>query len=376
MSYNRKIKSSIPAIVSVLLLCTNCSKTVQKESGVASIENLYASGMEKLKKNDLKGAEGDFQSIIKRDRNSPLGYTGIALIALKRSDFKPSLFAINRALQLDPDFADAYIVQGRIFTILKKSTWFQDAAASFNRAIALDPGSDRALYYYGELYLASYMFGRAEEYYDRAMKLQGSYKDSAAAKLTFIRKITEVAPVSRVGKIHVVDGAIDRAELCTLLIEELKIKELLEQYNMPLFEQFYTLDFRLKKDKIYIPADVTSHPRKQWIIDIVPLRIPDLSMLPDDKFYPDRTVTRAQLAVISNAIQHLLRGDKNESENSIEEEPFISDVRADFYAFDAIVYCVASGIMQTGDSGTFHPNDTVSGLDTIRILRKLRLMFE
>lgn len=371
-----KTYNVITIIAGVLLFYTGCSKSVQKESGIASIESLYTSGVEKLTKNDQKGAEGDFRTIISRDRKSPMGYIGIALVELNRSEFKQGLLAVNRAIQCNPNFADAYVVQGRILSAQKKGSWFQDALESFDRAIVLDPGSDKALFYCGESYLTHFAFKLAEHNFDRALQLQGAYKDSASVKLAFVRKIIEVNPVSMEGRRLVVDSTIDRSELCTLLVEELKIKELLELYNMNLFQQLFTMNFKLKKENIFIPADVSSHPRIQWIADIVPLNIPDLSVLPNHKFYPDRTVTRDQLAVVVHGIQQLLSGDTEKTMQHTPEGPVFSDVRSDYYAYDAIKFCAGNGIMQPDSSGAFHPYDTVSGIETFRTIRNLQTKFK
>jgi len=360
------------AIAGVLLMCIGCSQSVLKESGFAPLESLYASGMDKLRKNDQKGAEEDFRAIIKRDRKSPMGYTGIALVELNRSEFRQGLLAINRVVQQNPDFVDAYIVLGRILTEQKKKAWFRDSIEAFEQALNRDPDNNNALYYCGESYLANYAFDRAEQYFNRALQQQGALKDSASAKLAFVTQIIKAGPVSKEGKHLIVDTTIDRAELCVLLIEELKIKELLKLYRLSFFQELFTLDFKLKKENISIPADVQSHPRRQWIVDSIPLQLPDLSILPDHKFYTDRPVTRAQLAVIVHGVHRLLSDSTEVSEGRVVDESVIPDVRSDYYAFEAIKFCVGNGVMQPGSSGAFRPYDTVSGLETIRTIRNLQ----
>ena len=362
----------IAAIAGVLLFCTGCSQSVRKESGFASFESLYTSGMDKLRKNDQKGAEEDFMAILNRDRNSPMGYTGIALVELNRSEFRQGLLAINRVVQQNPDFVDAYIVLGRILTEQKKKAWFRDSIEAFEQALNRDPDNNNALYYCGESYLANYTFDRAEQYFNRALQQQGALKDSASAKLAFVTQIIKAGPVSKEGKQLVVDDTIDRAEMCVLLIEELNIKELLKLYRLSFFQELFSLDNKLKKENIFIPADVQSHPRRQWIVDSIPLQLPDLSILPDHKFYPDRTVTRAQLAVIVHGVHRLLSDSTVVSEGHGVDESVIPDVRSDYYAFEAIRFCVGNGVMQPEISGTFRPYDTVSGLETIMTIRNLQ----
>jgi hypothetical protein len=46
-----------------------------------------------------------------------------------------------------------------------------------------------------------------------------------------------------------------------------------------------------------------------------------------------------------------------------------NDVRSDFYAFNAIALCVEMGIMKVSGDGNFNPDEPISGIDTVLMLR-------
>ena len=116
---------------------------------------------------DLNKALGYFNEAIQRDPNFPLAYAGAAQcyapmiwLGFRRGDdatFSEWRHFVSRALELDPDMADAFVSQAALRTF--EWNW-SGAEQSFHRAIALNPNDPLAHIWYG-FFLSA--LGRVEE---------------------------------------------------------------------------------------------------------------------------------------------------------------------------------------------------------------------
>ena len=96
----------------------------------------------------------------------------------------------------------------------------------------IDPESQKALFYCAECYMKKYDYVTASDYYRRAAEKTGELKNNAEKRLNLISRILRANPVSESGKKIMLKENIDRYDLCVLLVEELKIIELLAK-NRP-----------------------------------------------------------------------------------------------------------------------------------------------
>jgi TolB-like protein/Flp pilus assembly protein TadD len=114
-----------------------------------------------------------YQKAIELDPRYALAYAGIAdsssFLYMYREATAANLQAAEeasrRALQLDPNLAEAHAAYGLAVSLRNK---WDDAAASFERALELDPRSFEAAYFYGRASLARGDFEKAEEMFGRA----------------------------------------------------------------------------------------------------------------------------------------------------------------------------------------------------------------
>ena len=75
----------------------------------------------------------------------------------------------NKALMLDPNLSEAYASRG---LVMSTSGRHGDAVAAFDRALALDPGSREAHYFYARHLFAQGDFERAAGHYTRAADIR------------------------------------------------------------------------------------------------------------------------------------------------------------------------------------------------------------
>ena len=348
------------------------AETESKEAEIAALKGHFVQGMQKLDQNDLKTAEEEFNKAIQLNKKSPYGYTGMAFLEMTRSNYKKALKHVGKALKYDKNFVAAYAAKGRIITVRKHGTkWFEEALIPFGKALSLDSDNQMVLFFVAECYLKAQQHQVALEYLEKALEHDGYYTKKAQERQTLVTKIIRAKLLSERGGYIALDDKIDRSDLCILINNELRLKELLNLQRFSLFEEIYNSDYK-PKEKIKIPPDLTNNNGKDDVLDIIALHITDIDIYPNGYFFPDRVVTRAQFAMVIQEIMVMVKDDPTLGTRYIGADSPFSDVHPDYYAFNAIVLCVEKGIMETDtEAGLFGTNGTVSGSDAILMFRAL-----
>ena len=165
---------------------------------------------------------------------------------------------------------------------------------------------------------------------------------------------------------------INRADLCVLLIEEFKLKKILENRRPELFKKLFTTDATFKTRFEKIISEIGHNRAKNSMLEIIEIGIPFLDLYPDGSFYPDRPVTRGIISVVAQSILVMVTDDPNLSTKYIGITSPFNDVHSNYYAFNAINLCIDKGIMEFPEDGNFKPESTVSGIEAVLFLRALQ----
>lgn len=354
----------------VIVILFGCSQSVKKESTVDTPKDHYNNGMQKLETNDLKNAETEFLRAVELDKNSPMGYTGLAFIELSRSNYKIALKHANKAIKKDGNFVDAYIAKGYTIASRKRGDrWFEEALKPFKKALSIEPENEKALFYLAECYDEAQKYTQALEYYSKTSRKNGTFAEQADERIAFVKKLMKAELLSDKGRIIARSDRINRADFCVLLIEELKLKNLLRHNRPELFEKIFREDFTLKTRKINVKSEVENNKAKEWILEIIQIDIPFLDLFPDGNFYPDRLVTKSLFTVVIQGVLALVNDNPTLSTKYIGIDSQFNDIHPDYYAFNAVNLCIEKGIMCFPENGSFNPDSTVSGIDAILMLR-------
>jgi tetratricopeptide (TPR) repeat protein len=330
----------------------------------------YQTGMQKLAQNDLAGAETLFTETIDRGKGMPHGHTGMAYLMLARTNYRGALGHADDALEIDPAFVDALAARGRILTLRKRGDWRREALEPLNAALEKTPDDHRARYYLGELHLDSGEYGRALAAYDAAASGTGPFAEAAAERQRIIGPFVENPPRTDGTLGLLLDDKIDRAGLCALLEEDMGIAGLLRQQRPEIHRRLFTQTIGVDVSA-FSPPDVRKHRYETCVREVLPLDLYDLRVLPDGRFYPDRLITRAQLAVVIQSVLVLVSDDELHATRFVGASSPFPDVRSDIYAFNAIMLCIDQGIMRADQStGAFQPDDPVSGFTALSALRR------
>ena len=164
-----------------VVLSEDEKKAIEKvKTGNVEAYDYYLRGRKSFhqyRRTSLETARQMFSRAIEVDPNYALAYAGIAdccsilytYFDARESNLKQADSASKKALQLDPDLAEAHSARGLAFSLSKQ---FEHARQEFELAMKLDPKLYEAPYFYGRAMLAQGKSFEAAPLFERAATLR------------------------------------------------------------------------------------------------------------------------------------------------------------------------------------------------------------
>ncbi len=373
---NRRLMLLGTLLIGTLVLWfVGCApKAIKPKSVLDTPQNHFAQGMRELERGNLDLALQEFERAKALDPKYAEAYAGMALVHATKQDFVTAMDLADQALSRNKNSLDARVIKGRIIAMRRKGDdWMEEAVREFKKAAEQYPTSDKPLYYMGIAYKEGYDFGQAAAAFAQVIGMKGEYAAAADKEWAVVQKIQRAAPGTKIGAKIALIPEITRADLAVLLMEELKLMELLEKKR----PKTYETGFRPPEDptkmaqpqaKLPEVTDIEGHWAKNWIKDIVAAQGMDL--FPDHTFRPDEKITRANYAKVMQDIMILATGDQGLATKFIGESSPFPDVNPSHWAFNAIMLMVSRGIMAADKmTGEFRLSDHMSGADALLAIR-------
>jgi tetratricopeptide (TPR) repeat protein len=350
-------------------------KPIDKESHLDTPENHYNQGLRELNRGSLDAAATEFQRASALNPDYPGGYVGLGLVWAEKGDFKEALDQVDKGLKKDDTFIDGYIAKGNIIAKQRKNDdWLKDAMKQFEKALKLDPNSEKARFYMGMAYKNAYEFGDAANAFSKVIEMKGDFAKDANSEWELVQKIQRAAPGTKIGAKIALIPEIDRADLAVLFIEELKLLEVLQKRQPKVYDTSFrppddpTQMQTMTKEKMAEATDIEGHWAKNWIKDII--KTGAIDVFPDHTFQPDNKITRVNYAMFIQNILLAVTQDPSLATKYIGTPSRFPDVNASHYAYNAICLVVDRGIMKAGTiDGAFKMSEAVSGADALLIIR-------
>ncbi len=363
-------------ILLLALSLTACgSRQIARNSPLDTPQNHYQQGLVDLQEGRVVAAERGFDRARQLDADYPGSYVGLALVALARSDFHRARQQVEQAMRRDRKFVDAHIAKGRIISAegvewkRDTSTWLAEAERAYAEAERINPEVSDIYWHWAQSYLLVGNLPQAKSKLERILEGgRGEWVEQALEEVERIQKVERSAPGSSQGQAIGLKSAITRAELAILLVEELKLPELVRKRG--------AVSQRVNAEGVE-PSDIGASWARPWIETVLALGISGLEVFPDGSFRPDEPVSRAEYALVNQGILVLLSGDRGLATRYIGEPSRFPDVRSDYYAYNAIAVCVERGLLQVADrrTGLFQPDASVAGADALLVVRELQNAF-
>ena len=167
---------------------------------------------------------------------------------------------------------------------------------------------------------------------------------------------------------------ITRADLCALLIDELKLEDLVDKRRAKQYDTgFKSATKTAETIEKSVPRDIVGHWAEGWIQRVLNLQIAGLKLQADGNFHPADAVTRKDLAQVLQEALVLVTGETGLRSRYVGVESRFPDVRDDVYYYNAAALVVDRGLMQTdGLAGEFRPGEEVSGADAVLGIKRLQ----
>ncbi len=370
-------------LLSLVLVACGPAKVVQ-QSPLDTASNHYQRGLLNFDRGDIMSAQREFERARLLEGDFPGSYVGFALVAMQRGDFFRARKEIEMALHKENEFVDAHIAKGRIATAEgiargeAANKWLPEALRAYRKAQDINPEYPPSYFFAGQSYLQAQNLPLARASYTRLIELNhGPFVARAMHKVEQIQMIERAAPGTRVGIKIALEEEISRGELAVLLLEELKLAELvLKRRLLKDGANFQTPDDRANLSNPSEAVDIGHYWAKPWIEEILALGVPGLELFPDHSFQPEQALTRANYALVNQGILVLLSGDRSLGIRYVGESSRFPDVRSDFYAYNAIALSTERGFMAADKrTGHFYPERTVSGAEALLMVRELQNSF-
>lgn len=372
----RILKTIVLMGIFIGLIIGGCGpKPIDKESHLDTPDNHYNQGLRELDRGNFDAAAGEFQRATDLDLDYPGGYVGLGLVWAERGDFKEALKQVDKGLKKDDTFIDGYIAKGNIIAKQRKDDdWLKDAVKQFEKALKIDPGSEKAIFYLGMAYKNAYQFGDAAEAFSQVIAMKGDFGEDANSEWELVQKIQRAAPGTTIGAKIALIEEIDRADLAVLFIEELKLLEVLQKRQPKVYDTSFrppddpTQMQTMTKQKMADATDIEGHWAKNWINDII--KTGAIDVFPDHTFRPDEKITRINYAMFLQNVLLAVTQDQGLATKYIGTPSRFPDVNASHYAYNSICLVVDRGIMKAGTiDGAFRMTEAVSGADALLIIR-------
>jgi len=372
LTMSRVLRMLMLAMIPLALLSCG-KKPLQSESLLDTPQTHTDQGLRLIDRDELDAAEREIQRALAMDPKYFLAHSALGLLRAERGQGEEALESADKAVKIADNRWQGYTFRGRILSMVQPKDWFEDATDDFERALKLQGKKDEIYFWKGMAQKLNFDFAGAVATFGQVIAQRGDFGGRADTQLELCNKIVRARPGTRVtSKIALVDE-IDRADLAVLLVEELKLPEILNKMRPQVQDNSFRAPSARTQtaDAPQVPADIADHWAKTWIQDV--LDAGGMELFPDGEFHPEAEMTRGEYAMLIVTILIEVSGDQGLATRHFGEASMFPDVPSSHPQYNAIAVCTSRGIMKadlsTGEFGLLKP---LSGADALLIIRQFQ----
>ncbi len=383
-------------LVCALALVVGCAKTRKAGGHMDTPETHYKQGMKYWDLDQYSKAEEEFKLATSLDPKFAPAISGLALTTANKArnasdkdaeedGFKQALKLADKAQGITNKIPEVFIAKALVLTMKfegKKDPkdWIGKVEKQYNKAIDIDPENSEAYYRRGYCYKKAYAFSKAANDFKKVIELKKEFTGPANEQWELIQKIERAAPGTDIGKKIALVEKISRADIAALFVSELKIDKLVQKkrpvkentgFSAPDDPREMKVDATVKA--VAEVTDLEGHWAKNFIMDIVDLKIRGLEPYPDHTFHPQDLVNRGEYAMMVEDVIISILGDESLATKYVgAERSRFPDVNPIHPCYNAICTAVDKNVMDALMNGLFGPEGPVSGPDALLVIRRIQ----
>ncbi len=359
-----------------LILLVSCGKQMIKQESVLDTPQTHVDQALRLMDRGMwEDAGRELDRALNMEGNYFLAWSVKGLWFASQGNGEEGLRAAHKAVDVADNRWQAYTYLGRVETLVQKDAeWFERALKDFDRAAGQSgANSEEISFYRAEAMLAHLDFAEANAEFAKVIAFRGDLAGKADERMALCSTILRARPGTRVSSKIALEPAIDRADLAVLLVEELKLPEILEQHKPAQGYGGFQApgSAGASATSTRMPNDVDQHWAASWIRDVV--LAGGMELMPDGGFAPEEKVTRASYAMLITNLLAIISNDPGLTSKHFGEQSMFPDVPSSHPAYNAVAVCTSRGIMEADlRTGRFGLTDTVSGAEALLIIRQFQ----
>jgi len=371
--------------ICVLLLFSCGPKAVKPQSALDTPLHHVTNGQTLLNSGKIDSAFREFNRAKELDPKYAPAYVGLGLVYGYQENYKNALENMklaNKFAETVDHKTDVNVGYIRLYQMGREKIdkdWLKLAEEAFETATEAMISRADAYYYMGLAYKMAFQFSNAAAQFTKVLELGDGYVSEADKEYAIMQKIERAMPGSETGKQIALVEKLTRADCAALLVQELKIQDLFKKRTQPQFDT----SFKSPDDNTFVtsqtvktpPAtDVEDHVLKTDIDIMIELGVKGLQPFPDHTFKPDLPVNRAEYAMIMEDILIKITGVEQLATRFIGSPSPFPDLRNDLPYFNAVMLCTTRGLMVAKNlmTGEFDPMGPISGADALLAIRVLK----
>lgn len=370
---NRPLLRALGLAFTMLLLVGGCAKAPLKSESVLDTPQTHVDqGLRLLDRGEEVAAGAEFDRALAMDPKFYMAHAAKALLlATSPESGKAALKSAKEAVDMADNRWQAWMIQARVLTSVQPEDWYKDAQKSLDKAAELKAPAEQVHYWRGQAAMQNLDFAAAVVSFGQVVAQRGDWSAPADKAMDQCNKILRARPGTRVSSKIALQAKIDRADMAVLLVEELKLPEIMakrKKVEAPTFSAPGQKDDGVQR---LSPADIQQHWAKSWIEDV--LKAGGMATGPGGAFQPEEMLSRGEFAMTVVEILVAVSGDTKLASEHFGETSVFPDMNSSHPAYNAAAVCTARGILQADlQSGRFDAAGTVNGADALLSLRQFQ----
>lgn len=315
---------------------------------------------------EVSAERAALEAAISQDRRDVSALLELARLCLATGDLAAGETAVANGLKYARDAASKLDLYAIGIRLANAQGDFRAARANFRRARRL-AGMDQhaeVQVVMAEAFIREREFDEARALLEAALALQSGFKDEAARILSNLQRVERASLIT--DSPFAFAPQITRAEVAALISDQFRIATALGELRdgRPVVTG-ETSDQGL--------TDYATSPYREAIVSVHRLGVRSLHIR-NGAFRPDAPISRVELAMIVEDVLAVTQG-ASRTHFIGSPSPF-SDLSSSSTGFNAVMTAVTRGLMQGSDTGEIHPDELVSGAETILVLDRLNSLLQ